>query len=301
MILVTGADGFVASAVVRQMVENGDSLRALVRNVAKARSILPNSSGVEIIAGDITKPQTLEAALTGIDTIIHGAFVVAIRKQSPDSHYYNTNVIGTKNLLKAAKNAGVQHICVLGGLGTKPSTSDHYLQGRYEADEAVKNSGLAWSILGPSVQFGEHAAFFSGLSDLIRHAPVVPMIGSGKRLFQPIWVEDVARCVIKMVKEPQRYNGRYIEIGGPAVYTYAQILDMLMQRIGQRKLKVPGPVPLVRVGAAVMELFLKRPPITRAAVGLFDFDNVTALDSVASNFDFTPLNFETYLSTHPVD
>jgi NADH dehydrogenase len=165
----------------------------------------------------------------------------------------------------------------------------------------VKNSGLAWSILGPSVQFGEHAPFFSGLANLIRHAPVVPMIGSGGRLFQPIWVEDVARCVNKMAEEPERYAGRYIEVGGPAVYTYAQILDMLMQRIGRRKLKVPGPVPMVRLGAAVMESFLAHPPITRAAVGLFDFDNVTALDSVSSNFDFTPLSFETYLSTHSVD
>jgi NADH dehydrogenase len=127
------------------------------------------------------------------------------------------------------------------------------------------------------------------------------MIGSGGRLFQPIWVEDVARCVTKMVQEPERYAGRYIEVGGPVVYTYAQILDLLMQRIGRRKLKVPGPVPLVRLGAAVMESFLAHPPITRAAVGLFDFDNVTALDSVASNFDFTPLDLETYLRTHSVD
>jgi uncharacterized protein YbjT (DUF2867 family) len=297
MILVTGADGFVASHVVRQLVENGESPRVLVRNVARARSLLPESS-VTIVVGDTTRPDTLEAALSGIDTIIHGAFVVAIRKQGPENHYYETNVVGTKNLLHAAKSAGAQRICVLGGLGTKPSTTDSYMQGRYEADEAVKNSGLAWSILGPSVQFGEHAAFFAGLADLIRHAPVVPMIGNGRRLFQPIWVEDVARCVVRMVKEPERYNGRYIEVGGPVVYTYAQILDMLMQRIGQRKPKVPGPIPLVRFGAAMMETFLKHPPITRAAVGLFDFDNVTTLDSVVSNFDFTPLNFETYLSTH---
>jgi uncharacterized protein YbjT (DUF2867 family) len=297
MILVTGADGFVARHVVRQLVENGESPRALVRNAARARSLLPESI-VTIVAGDTTRPDTLEAALTGIDTIIHGAFVVAIRKQGPESRYYETNVVGTKNLLHAAKSTGARRIYVLGGLGTKPSATDSYMQGRYEADEAVKNSGLAWSILGPSVQFGEHAAFFAGLADLIRRAPVVPMIGNGRRLFQPIWVEDVARCVVRMVQEPERYNGRYIEVGGPAVYTYAQILDMLMQRIGQRKPKVPGPIPLVRLGAAMMETFLKRPPITRAAVGLFDFDNVTTLDSVVSNFDFTPLNFETYLSTH---
>ncbi|MGO8946610.1 MAG: NAD(P)H-binding protein [Ktedonobacterales bacterium] len=300
MILVTGADGFVASHLIRRLVDNGESPRALVRNVTKARSILP-TSGVDIFAGDTTKPATLEPALIGVDTVIHGAFVVAVRKEGPGVNYYATNVTGTKNLVQAARNAGVQRIAVLGGLGTKPSATDHYMQGRYEADEAVKNSGLAWSIIGPSVQFGEHSAFFSGLANLIRHAPVIPMIGSGQRQFQPIWVEDVATCVVKMVKEPERYDGRYIEVGGPAVYTYSQILDMLMRRIGTTKPKVPGPVPLVRIGAGVMQLVLKNPPITQAAVGLFDFDNVTALDSVATNFGFAPLSFETYLSTHDIE
>ncbi len=300
MILVTGADGFVARHLVSILVQNGESPRALVRNVPKARSILP-ASGVEIVAGDTTKPGTLAAALADVDTVIHGAFIVAVRKEGPGVNYYETNVIGTKNLVQAARSAGVQRIVVLGGLGTKPSSTDRYLQGRYEADEAVRNSGLAWSIIGPSVQFGEHSPFFSGLADLIRHAPVVPMIGDGRRRFQPIWVEDVARCVVKMVHEPGRYDGRYIEVGGPAVYTYTQILDMLMRRIGTTKPKVPGPVPLVRLGAGMMELVLKNPPITRAAVGLFDFDNVTTLDSVASNFGFAPLSFDTYLSTHDVE
>jgi NADH dehydrogenase len=301
MILVTGADGFVARHLVSRLAESGDEpIRALVRNSQKARAAL-TVSNVQIFVGDTTRPQSLEPAFVGVDTIIHGAFIVAIRKEGPGTRYYETNVLGTRNLLEAARTAGVRRICVLGGLGTKPSTTDHYLQGRFEADEAVRNSGLAWSILGPSVQFGEHAPFISGLVDLIRGAPIVPMIGNGKRLFQPIWVEDVATCVVKMIREPDRYEGRYIEVGGPQTYTYAQILDMLMQRMGTRKPKVGAPVPLVRLGAAMMEMALKKPPITRAAVGLFDFDNVTVENSVSSNFDFTPLSFDTYLATYGIE
>ena len=301
MILVTGADGFVAHHLVSRLAENGEEpIRALVRNSQKARTVL-TSRDAQIFVGDTTRPESLEAALVGVDTVIHGAFIVAIRKEGPGTRYYETNVLGTKNLLEAARKAGVRRICVLGGLGTRPSTTDHYLQGRFEADEAVRNSGMAWSIIGPSVQFGEHAAFISGLVDLIRSAPLVPMVGNGKRLFQPIWVEDVVTCVVKMVREPDRYDERYIEVGGPRVYTYAQILDMLMQRMGTRKPKVGAPVPLVRLGAAMMEVALKKPPITRAAVGLFDFDNVTAEDSVSSNFDFTPLSFDAYLAAHGIE
>jgi uncharacterized protein YbjT (DUF2867 family) len=301
MILVTGADGFVARHLISRLAENGEEpIRALVRNSQKARTVL-TSREAQIFVGDTTRPESLEAALVGVDTVIHGAFIVAIRKEGPGTKYYETNVLGTKILLEAARKAGVRRICVLGGLGTRPSTTDHYLQGRFEADEAVKNSGLAWSIIGPSVQFGEHSAFIAGLVDLIRRAPVVPMIGNGKRLFQPIWVEDVATCVVKMVREPERYDGRYIEVGGPMTYTYAQILDLLMQRMGTRKPKMGAPIPLARLGAAALEVVLKRPPITRAAVGLFEFDNVTVEGSVSRNFDFTPLSFEAYLDTHGIE
>jgi NADH dehydrogenase len=111
-------------------------------------------------------------------------------------------------------------------------------------------------------------------------------------------VEDVTTCVLKMTREPERYDRRTIEVGGPEVYTYAQILDMLMATLGKRKPKVPGPVPLVAVGAAVMEAVLPKPPITRAALTLFTFDNVTDLDAVERNFGFTPQSLRTYLAEH---
>ncbi|MGZ6391937.1 MAG: SDR family oxidoreductase [Ktedonobacterales bacterium] len=300
MILVTGADGFVGSNIIERLVKDGERTRALVRNLARARTRLsPDAAnGAELVQGDTTQLDTLPNALAGVDTVIHAAFITANRKQEPGVDYYKTNVTGTKNLVAAAKNAGVQRIVVMGGLGTKPDKPGSYMQGRYEADHAVKNSGLAWSILGPSVQFGSHSAFFDGLADLIRSAPVVPMVGDGKVKFQPIWVRDVATCILKMVREPQQYDGNYIEIGGPEIYTYAQILDLLMDTLGTHKVKVPGPRPFVAIGAALMELVLPNPPITRAAVGLFDFDNVAAIDSVQRNFGFTPLSLRTYLTEH---
>ena len=300
MIAVMGADGFVGRHIMRRLAEEGIAARALVRNVARASEVLPQ--GVEIAAADTTRPTTLGPALQGVETIIHCAFLVANRKQSAGNTYRETNVQGTKNLVAAAKEAGVARICVMGGLGTVPSPRDAYLQGRYEADQAVKTSGLGWSILGPSVQFGAGSPFFTGLADLIRSPlPVVPMIGNGQVRFQPIWVEDVTTCMLKMAREPERYNQQAIEVGGPEVYTYAQILDMLMRALGKRKLKVPGPKPLARLGAGMMEAVLPNPPVTRAATGLFDFDNVTALDSVERHFGFQPRSFRTYLDEHGIE
>ncbi len=300
MILVTGGSGFAGSRIVARLVAEGERPRALVRNEAQARRRLPLDA-VEIVVGDTTRPATLDAAMAGVETIIHTAFITADRKQGPGVSYQATNVAGTANLVAAAQRAGVRRIVVLSGLGVKPDRPGSYMEGRYLAEQEVRESGLAWSILGPSVQFGPGAAFFTGLADLIRKAPVVPMIGSGRRKFQPIYVEDTVTCLLKMVREPERYDRRRIDVGGPRVYTYARILDMLMASMGVRKLKVPGPMPAAAIAAGVMEAVLPRPPITVAALGLFTFDNVTDLDAVERHFGFTPASFETYLSLHGVE
>jgi uncharacterized protein YbjT (DUF2867 family) len=295
MILVTGAGGFSGSRIVARLVQEGERPRALLRNPAKA-SKLP-ADGVEVVEGDTTRPDTLTPVLAGVDTVIHAAFITADRKQGPGVNYYQTNVIGTRNLVEAAKSAGVQRIVVLSGLGTRPANPGSYMQGRYLAEESVKHSGLAWSILGPSVQFGKDAAFFKGLSDLIKGTPfVVPMVGSGKVPFQPIWVEDVVTCLVKMAREPATYDGRRIDVGGPDIYTYAQILDLLMRKLHKRRIKLPGPMPLVAIGAGVMEAVLPKPPITVAALGLFSAPNTTDLDAVAKNFGFAPRSLTSYLA-----
>lgn len=299
MILVTGGAGFAGSRIVARLVVEGERPRALVRDVTRAGDRLP--AGAEIVQGDTTQPATLSPALQGVDTVIHTAFITAERKQGPGVNYEATNVTGTRNLVAAAREAGVRRIIVLSGLGTRPARPGSYMQGRYLAEEAVRTSDLAWSILGPSVQFGPGAAFFKGLADLIRQAPVVPMVGSGKLRFQPIYVEDVVTCLLKMAREPQRYDGQRIDVGGPATYTYATILDMLMRRLGVNKLKVPGPKPFAAVAAGVMEALLPHPPITVAAMELFDFDNITELDAVERHFGFAPASFDEYLANHAVD
>jgi uncharacterized protein YbjT (DUF2867 family) len=298
MLLVTGAAGFVGSRLVARLAQEGERPHALVRDAAKARKTLP-ADGYDLFIGDTTLPSTMDAALAGVDT---AAFITADRKQGPNDNYYKTNVLGTRNLVAAAKRAGVQRIIVLTGLGTKQDKPGSYMQGRYEAVQSVRESGLAWSVLGPSILFGPGAAFFKGLSDLIRSVPgVIPMIGNGKVEFQPIWVEDVVTCLVKMAREPERYDGRLIDVGGPEVYTYAQILDLLMAKLQKRRIKVPGPIPLASLGAGVMELVLPKPPVTRAAMALFEFPNVTDIDAVEKNFGFTPRSLKSYLDENPPD
>ncbi len=296
MILITGATGYIGRHLVARLVAQGERPRCLVRDTQRAASILP-AEKVEFVQGNTTQPDSPGAAMHGVDTVVHAAFLTADRKQSAGNHYQETNVQGTANVIKAAQDAGVKRIIEMSGLGTKPDKPGSYMQGRYLAEKMLKESGLDWTIIQPSVLFGKDAPFIKGLSNLIHTAPVVPLIGGGKIMFQPIYVEDVVTVVIKVLDDPAR---KTYTIGGPEYYSFTQIIDALLRAMHKTRIKVYAPTPLVGIGAAVMEAVLPKPPLTRAAMTLFSFDNTTDLDSVERDFGFKPLSFALYLEEQGV-
>lgn len=299
MILITGATGYIGRHLVSRLVAQGERPRCLVRDTQRAASILP-ADKVEFVQGNTTQPDSLGAAMHGVDTVVHAAFLTADRKQSAGNHYQETNVQGTANVIKAAQDAGVKRIIEMSGLGTKPDKPGSYMQGRYLAEKMLKESGLDWTIIQPSVLFGKDAPFIKGLSNLIHTAPVVPLIGGGKIMFQPIYVEDVVTVVIKVLDDPARTAGKTYTIGGPEYYSFTQIIDALLRAMHKTRIKVYAPTPLVGIGAALMEAVLPKPPLTRAAMTLFSFDNTTDLDSVERDFGFKPLSFALYLEEQGV-
>ncbi len=294
MILITGATGYVGQHLVSRLAAQGEPLRCLVRDTKKAARILP-TQGIEFVRGDTTQPASLEAAVRNVDTIVHTAFITADHKQSAGNRYEETNVQGTANLIEAAKDAKVKRIIEMSGLGTKPDKAGSYMQGRYLAEKMLKESGLDWTIIQPSVLFGKGAPFIKGLTDLIRTAPVVPLIGGGKTMFQPIYVEDVVTVIVKVLEDPARTSGKTYTIGGPQYYSFTQIIDALLHAMRKTRIKVYAPTPLVGAGAAVMEVVLPKPPLTSAAMTLFSFNNTTDLNAVERDFGFTPMSFSRYL------
>ena len=294
MILVTGATGYIGRHLVARLVAQGERPRCLVRDTKRASSMLP-ADKVELVQGDTTQLASLKTALSGVDTVVHTAFITADHKQSAGNNYEETNVQGTSYLVKAAKEASVQRIVEVSGLGTKADKAGSYMQGRYLAEQMVKESGLDWTIIQPSVLFGKGAPFIKGLADLIRSAPVVPLIGGGKLMFQPIYVEDVVTVIMKILEDPAHTNRKTYIIGGPAYYSFTQIIDELLHVMHKTRIKVPAPTLFVGIGAAVMEAVMPKPPLTKAAMTLFSFNNTTDLNSVERDFGFKPTSFSAYL------
>jgi NADH dehydrogenase len=186
----------------------------------------------------------------------------------------------------------------MNGLGTRPGSPKTYMQTRWEMGEAVKNSGMGWVALQPSILFGAGAAFVMAFARLARTLPVMPVLGGGLRL-QPLWVEDLTTCLQRCISEP-RWDGRAIDLGGPEQLTFAEMIDLIMTAAHARHPTVPLPLPVARLQARVFTL-LPNPPLTPATLELFDFDNITTLDVVAREFGFQPRSVRTHLRDHGID
>ncbi len=282
MILVTGAGGFVGSRVVQRLRAGGVPVRLMLRPGA-----------------DLTKPSTLPKALEGVDVVAHCAAIVASNKEPFPGAYEAINHGGTENLVRAAKAAGVKRIVAMSGI-TKPAPAGSYMATRNASDAAIRDSGIPYTILQPSILFGERAEFISALAGIIRVSPVVPLIGGGRLRFQPLWIEDLLRCLETALTEAQPRNAE-LAIGGSEYATFREIIETTCQAMGKRRLLVPVPVAVARMQAGLMSALLPRPPLTPAALELFGFDNTTDLDSVDRNFGFHPRAFREHLLKHGID
>ncbi|HEY5629551.1 MAG TPA: complex I NDUFA9 subunit family protein [Candidatus Limnocylindrales bacterium] len=294
-ILVTGANGFVGSHMIPALLEAGHRVVALVRDDdggAQVMRRLPAArrDAVELRHGDVTKPDTLPGALAGVDAVVHLAAIPRDWDNGETLRLVNTE--GTRNLVAAMREAGVDRLVHLGALGVSDEPDLHYGSSKAKAMAIVRESGLRWTILAPSLLFGPRDGFFNLLAGLVRMSPgIVPITGSGKARFQPLAIEDLCRaCVIALGDDA--YVGRELLLGGPRYWTYREIVEEVLRGMGARRLLVPMPVALIRVVAGGAEAIRAPFPVATDQLRQLRYDNIGPLDSVRAGFGFDPRPME---------
>lgn len=293
VVLVTGPSGFVGSYVVPALLAAGHRVVALCRSEAAGARVLgrlapPERERVEVRLGDVTAPETLRPALRDVEAVVH---LVAIpRDWDGGRSLRRINEEGTRHVVEAMVAAGVRRIVHLGALGVVEDPRLHYASTKARAERLVAESGLAATILKPSVMWGERDGFFNILADLVRRSPlIVPVPGRGLSRFQPFAVADLARCVALSLERDTTIGGRY-ELGGPRIWTYREIVEEVIRTLGARRTILPLPVPLVFAVARAAELVRVPFPVASDQVRQLALDNVTSLDAVERAFGFVPLD-----------
>ncbi len=290
-ILLTGANGFVGSHVLPALLAAGHDVVALVRDDDGATDILAriaprDDDRVHIRTGDVTQPDTLPAALEGCDVVVHLVAIPRDFNGGRDLHKVNTE--GTANIVAAAKAAGVHRFVHQSALGVEEDPDLQYADSKAKGERIVRASGLDWTILKPSLMWGEGDGFFSLLAGLARWSPgIVPVPGMGRSRFQPLWVGDLARIVVEVLATNQTIGHSY-ELGGPAYWTYRDILKEVLAGIGAQRLIVPMPVPLISLVAGAAEAVHLPFPVATDQLRQLRLDNIGPLHGVEHAFGFKP-------------
>jgi uncharacterized protein YbjT (DUF2867 family) len=282
-ILITGGTGFVGTNIREAL---GDRpVRLLVRKKADHRDL--ESSTVELVEGDVTRSETLRGALTGCEAVIH---LVAIIAEEGGATFDQVIHRGTVNVIDEAKRVGIKRFIHMSAMGAANNPAYPYLKAKWDAEQAVKSSGIPWTIFRPSVVFGPGDGFINVLADLVRKAPVIPVVGSGKSKFQPVSVKDVALGFARALEEPKT-AGQVYELGGPEILTYEELLDTIATRLGKKKPKAHVPVglmkPIVRLSKPLPKAL--RPPVTQEQLRMLSLDNCSYDSSTSRLIGRQPL------------
>jgi NADH dehydrogenase len=280
--------------VLNRLAAEGRPLRAMIRERSSAH--IPG--GVEVVGADLTRPASLPEAVRSVEVIVHCAAVTADRKEPRSGFYDAVNRVGTEHLVEAAREAGVRRLVVMSGLGTFEAPAGTFIATRWGMESAVRSGGIPYVILQPSVLFGDGAPFVRALTGLVK-APVTPLLGADVR-FQPLWIKDLTRCLAQAVDDGS-LTGRSYPLGGADQLTMRELLETIGERLGKRPRLVPVPLWLARVQANLMSAVLRHPPLTPATLELFDFDNITDLNSVEHHFGFEPRGFREYVQENGLE
>jgi uncharacterized protein YbjT (DUF2867 family) len=294
-VLVTGANGFVGSHMVPALADSGHRVLALVRDDDGAAQVQRRLSAsqrmaVETRTGDVTMPGSLPTALSGADAVLHLAAIPRDWDGGATLRLVNTE--GTRNLLRAAADAGIRRFVHLGALGVVDDPDLHYASSKAKAMTLVREGGLDWTILAPSLLFGPRDGFFNILANLVRVSPgVMPLTGRGQARFQPLAIGDFARIAVMALGDDATIGREYL-LGGPRAWTYREIVEEVLRGMGARRLLVPMPVPVIRLVAAVAERTRIPFPVATDQLRQLRLDNVGPTDGVEAAFGFLPTPME---------
>src|SRR5215217_7114722 len=226
MILLTGATG------------NVERVRCLVRD---PRRLGPERVRVQIALGDLSDPGSFRNAMRGVKTVIHLA--AAIRDQ-PRGSIEELNGVATYRLVHAAERAGVERFVFFSAMGASLHAPMRFFRAKALAEEAVADSSVSSTIFAPSIVYSPHD-YWVGLMERLTLLPAVPISGSGRAAYQPIWAEDVVDCVMAALARDGDTAERY-ELAGPETLTYDDVARVILRSLGRRRRLLHVPLAVVR-------------------------------------------------------
>jgi uncharacterized protein YbjT (DUF2867 family) len=246
MLLLTGATGLVGSTLLRHLLSDGTQVRCLVRD---PRRLGAQRVRVQIALGDLTDPPSFRNAMRGVQTVVHLA--ASIRDQ-PQGSIEELDGIATWRMVEAAERQGVERFVFFSALGASTHHRTRCLRAKAVAEQAVREAGLQSIVFAPSIVYAPGDPWLT-LLERLALLPLMPVSGRGRALYQPIWAEDVADCVLAALRAPGSAHHARHELAGPETLSHNDIVAIVLGSLSRKRPTVHVPTPLVSRGLRLLE------------------------------------------------
>jgi len=290
MILVTGGTGFIGRALVRQLIASGQEVRTLLRP-SKSSPRLPRGIPVEVAVCSLLDERGLRAALRGVDVIFH---LAGNERRSSHAKLQEVDIQGTQVLTNAAVQAGVERIITVSHLGADRNSAYPVFKAKGIAENAIIHSGLDYTIFRSAVVFGPGDQFTTNIARMLVNWPGPFLLpGDGTSLVQPLWIDDLIASMMIALDTPTVVN-QTVSLGGVEALPFRQVVEIIMDRLGVRRVLTPFSPPYLRMLALLLEQF-GRFPISVYWLDYLAADRTTNLYTLPRLFGILPARFHSQL------
>ena len=246
------------------------------------------------LAANIRDQESVARAIAGADAVVN---LVAILHESGKQRFQALQAEGAARLAEAARSTGARHFVQVSAIGADAASNSAYARTKAAGEQAVLRAFPQAVILRPSIIFGPEDGFFNRFAAMAMTSPFLPLIGGGRTRFQPVYVGDVAAAVAAALRLPAA-QGKTYELAGPSIYTFRELLEIMLAEIGRKRLLLPIPFAVAGLMGAVMQC-LPRPQLTMDQVRLLKRDNVAAPGALGlADLGIRPNGLELILPTY---
>lgn len=278
VVTLFGGSGFIGSQAVRALARRGWRIRVAVRNPVLAIEVQPlgDPGQIQFMRCDVTNPDDVARALRGSDALVN--LVGVLHDGGKRRGFQAVHVEAARTIAQAARAAGVRRVVQISAIGADLDSPSAYARSKAQAEQEIRAVHPDAVILRPSLVFGAGDGFLNRFASMATFSPVLPLIGGGETKFQPVYVGDVAEAIARAVVQGAA-AGRTYELGGPSVWTFREVLELVKRETGRDRLLASVPFVVARPLGAALEmvgLFGLTPPLTRDQVLMLEVDNVVA-------------------------
>jgi uncharacterized protein YbjT (DUF2867 family) len=275
LVTVFGGTGFLGRRIVRHLLRRGFGVRVAARHPERVQAVFRSNEPAPLaVAADVHDEGAVAAALAGAFGAVNA---VSLYVEHGRESFDAVHVEGAARLARHARDAGVERLVHVSGIGADPGSAAPYIRARGRGELAVTEAFGVATLVRPAVMFGPDDAFLTRLVKLVRTLPVYPMFGRGHTRLQPVYVDDVAEAIARVLDRPDGPDRPRYEFGGPRIYTYQELLQSIASEMGTRVRTVPMPFAVWRALAGIAE-FLPGTPLTRNQIALVRHDNIASDD-----------------------